>query len=298
MLIVILLLFVSVRISSGIFCNDGSNPCKLDLPGLHGSYFLPINGYHCFDAVNDEFICSCPDGSTTHNRPCRICNRDPNPCGDGPSVVACNDINQSFSCICRNEQGEFIHTTNPCDNIVVTPPPLVRCENGGVRDPTTNLCNCPSGFTGSRCETRADSQLCDRIQCMSKGVCAIRPIFEGATIYQSKCLCRAGYDGVYCETQTIAGSCTSSYCFNGGVCQQRQVGSSNFFFCQCKPGWSSTRCDKQYFRCRSSGYFIDEYMRNQGKYFSCTPSNNDYLLQQLSCPKGLKFNLEKQLCLL
>ncbi|CAF5052847.1 unnamed protein product, partial [Rotaria sp. Silwood1] len=114
MLIVILLLFVSVRISSGIFCNDGSNPCKLDLPGLHGSYFLPINGYHCFDAVNDEFICSCPDGSTTHNRPCRICNRDPNPCGDGPSVVACNDINQSFSCICRNEQGEFIHTTNPC----------------------------------------------------------------------------------------------------------------------------------------------------------------------------------------
>ncbi|CAF3066337.1 unnamed protein product [Rotaria sp. Silwood2] len=292
MFVVILYLFVSVRISFGIFCNDGSNPCKLDQSGLPTSYFLQINGYHCFDALDDGFICSCPDGSTTRNRPCRICDRDPNPCGVGPSFVSCFDINKSFSCLCRNGQGEIVVSTTSCDNNTVTPPPAVRCDNSGVRDPTTNQCNCPSGFTGSNCEIRSDNQLCDRIQCMSNGVCAIRPIFDGATIYQSKCLCRSGSDGDYCEKQTTTGSCTSSYCLHGGICRQRQIGSSNFIFCQCQVGWSNPRCDKQYFRCQSPGYFIDEYLKNQGKYFLY------YLLQQLSCPKGLKFNFEKQLCLL
>jgi hypothetical protein len=37
----------------------------------------------------------------------------------------------------------------------VTPPPTGEpCENEGVRDPTTNICNCPSGFDGDRCQTR------------------------------------------------------------------------------------------------------------------------------------------------
>ncbi|CAF0786681.1 unnamed protein product [Rotaria sordida] len=316
MLVVILFLFAHIRIASSIFCNDGSNPCKLDQQGSTHSYFLPINGYHCLDAVNGEFICTCPDSSTTRNQPCRICDRQPNPCGVGPSVVACTDINQSFVCLCKNEQGELIHSTMPCGtflkkyfpkennlfsiilgNYIVTTPPENKCQNKGVRDPTTNLCNCPSGFTGSKCETRADKQLCDKIECMSNGACAIRPIFDGATTYQSVCLCRAGYDGDYCEWRSTIGSCTVSYCLHGGICQRRQIGSSKYIYCQCKPGWAGSRCETQYFHCESSGYFIDEHMRNQGKYFSCISFDDDYLLLQLSCPKGLKFDPKKQLCL-
>lgn len=47
-----------------------------------------------------------------------------------------------------------------------------------------------------------DIDLCERIQCMSNGVCAVRPIVDGSKLYQSKCLCRAGYDGEYCEKQS------------------------------------------------------------------------------------------------
>ncbi len=112
-------------------CNDGSNPCQLDQSGLSHAYFLPINGYYCLDGFDGEIICTCPDNSTRRNRPCRkiwfeieieiilikkkgICDQHPNPCGDGPSVVTCTDINKSFSCLCNNGQGELIVSTKPC----------------------------------------------------------------------------------------------------------------------------------------------------------------------------------------
>ncbi len=57
--------------NKNIVCNDGSNPCELDEPGLLNSYFLPINGYHCLDAFNGQIICTCPDNSTRRDRPCR-----------------------------------------------------------------------------------------------------------------------------------------------------------------------------------------------------------------------------------
>ncbi|CAF3157534.1 unnamed protein product [Rotaria sp. Silwood2] len=297
MLIGIVFFFTYLKICHCILCNDGSNPCKLDRSGLPNSYFLPINGYHCLDTFDGNILCTCPDKSTTRNRPCRICDRVPHPCGSGPSVVTCNDINQSFSCICRDKQGEYVLSDEPCDKNVVTPPNEKKCANGGVRDPETNQCYCPSGFTGSQCETRADGQLCDRIQCMSTGICAVRPLFNGSKIYQSKCLCRSGFDGDYCEISSKIGSCTPSYCLNGGSCNQRTIGSEDYIYCQCRPGWSGSRCNKQYFRCRLPGYFIDEQMKNQGKFFSCRFLEADYFLQRLSCPKGLKFNLEKELCI-
>jgi hypothetical protein len=103
------------------------------------------------------------------------------------------------------------------DNITITPLPGETCDNDGVRDPTTKLCNCPSGFNGNRCEIQSgnfnldlktkfkkklDRELCDRIECMSNGICAIRPIATGGTVYQSRCLCRVGSDGEYCERQS------------------------------------------------------------------------------------------------
>ena len=50
--------------------------------------------------------------------------------------------------------------------------------------------------------TQKESELCDGIECMSNGVCAIRPIITGGTDYQSRCLCPVGADGEYCEKQS------------------------------------------------------------------------------------------------
>jgi len=47
-----------------------------------------------------------------------------------------------------------------------------------------------------------DSQLCDKIQCKSDGICAVRPTVTGGTNYQSKCLCRAGFYGEFCEKES------------------------------------------------------------------------------------------------
>lgn len=88
----------------------------------------------------------------------------------------------------------------------------------------------------------------------------------------------------------IIGNCSPTYCLNGGICEERRVGNSVYITCQCQPGWSGSRCQKrlfvfhlfliclnlilEYFRCGSSGYFIDEYLKNQGKYFLCASFNN------------------------
>ncbi|UJR38589.1 hypothetical protein I4U23_031254 [Adineta vaga] len=293
----VFLLIISFGISNCIFCNDGSNPCQLDNPSSANAYFLPRNGYFCLDAFNGQVICTCPDNSTTRDKPCRICDRTPNPCGIGPAVVTCTDINKSFSCLCNDGNGGLVVLTTSCGKDLSNKINQEKCENQGVRDPTTNQCNCPSGFIGTNCENLLDEKLCDKIECKSNGVCAVRPIKTGGSIYQSQCLCRSGSDGEFCESQSILGTCSSTSCLHGGLCRERIYGNSRYISCQCRAGWTGTRCDKQYFRCKSPGYFLDELMKNQGKYFRCIPYNNDFLIKQLSCPKGLKFNLDKQLCL-
>lgn len=151
-----------------------------------------------------------------------------------------------------------------------------------------------------------ESELCDGVMCMSNGICGIRPILVGGSEYQSKCLCPIGSDGEYCEKQSkekdvwrlnewiegIIGNCSPTYCLNGGICEERRVGTSTYITCQCQAGWVGSRCQKrlfrffclfqfiwknlflEYFRCGSSGYFVDEFLKNQGKYFLCAPFNN------------------------
>ncbi|CAF1259355.1 unnamed protein product [Adineta ricciae] len=288
---------ISIGISNCIFCNDGSNPCHLDNSNSPNAYFLPRNGYFCLDAFNGQVICTCPDNSTTRDQPCRICNRTPNPCGIGPSVVTCTDINKSYSCLCNDGNGGLVASTSPCDERNVVPSFEDNCENQGVRDPITNICNCPNGFTGDRCETPTDDDLCDKIVCQSKGICAVRPINAGGSLFQPQCLCRSGFDGEFCERESILGSCSSIHCLNGGACKERQIGKSFYNSCQCRAGWTGKRCERQYFRCKSAGHFTDELMKDQGKYFWCIAYKDEFLARQLSCPIGLKFNAEKQLCL-
>ncbi len=44
-------------------------------------------------------------------------------------------------------------------------------------------------------ENAKDAQLCDKIERMPNGLCAIRAIVPGGTTYQAKCFCRVCIDG-------------------------------------------------------------------------------------------------------
>lgn len=43
----------------------------------------------------------------------------------------------------------------------------------------------------------------------------------------------------------MTGSCTPTHCLNGGICQERNLGTSRYIICQCKPGWAGLRCEKR-----------------------------------------------------
>jgi hypothetical protein len=145
--------------------------------------------------------------------------------------------------------------------------------------------------------------------CMSNGVCAIRPIVRGAKVHQSTCLCRAGFQGDFCERQGKTGhekrcpfllainclgslgSCSKDHCINGGICQQGQQASSRYRFCRCPASWAGSRCEKrsflslfgkvnekkclEYFKCQAMGLFVDQYLKKQGKYFSCAQRHDN-----------------------
>ena len=53
----------------------------------------------------------------------------------------------------------------------------------------------------SKINVDLDNELCSRIECMSSGVCAIRPNLYDSSKSQAKCLCRIGTQGEFCEQQ-------------------------------------------------------------------------------------------------
>lgn len=83
-----------------------------------------------------------------------------------------------------------------------------------------------------------DKQLCERIECLNRGFCAVRHL-------QSKCLCQASFDGDFCQYQGSLGPCPNGFCLNGAQCYQNKFGSNIYHFCRCQPGWMGPRCQKR-----------------------------------------------------
>lgn len=74
--------------------------------------------------------------------------------------------------------------SDPCDNI--------NCFNGGVC--TGGLCDCPPGFSGSRCQ---DADPCYNITCLNGGNCI-----------NGVCDCPPGFSGAACQTALTPTSMT------------------------------------------------------------------------------------------
>uniref|UniRef100_A0A8C0FPE2 EGF-like domain-containing protein n=1 Tax=Bubo bubo TaxID=30461 RepID=A0A8C0FPE2_BUBBB len=105
------------------------------------------NGGHCMR----NNVCTCPDGYTG-----RRCEKSK------PVLKSFQDPKITNKLLCNQ--------LNP------------RCMNGG-RCVGPNICSCPSGWRGKRCNTPVCSQKC---------------LFGGKCVLPNVCSCRPGYTGVLC----------------------------------------------------------------------------------------------------
>ncbi|UJR27531.1 hypothetical protein I4U23_008814 [Adineta vaga] len=301
MKIVIFILTVFLcKATYALDCNN--DPCETQ------GYFNSTRGYRCLQLGSDA-LCTCPGTAYEINMPCRLCNRtNPinNACRNTNKLIACleyDDCGTSFKCLCQDAAtGDAVFTTNAdcdtsaslvCSGSVGPGTGPSPCLHGGVF--ANNVCNCPSGYSGTVCQDKNDHNLCERIICKNNGVCAVQPQ-NGP--YQSVCLCRYGTWGEYCELTGTSGFCSSDSCMNNGACRENVVGSTRFAYCQCQPGYNGTKCDKSYFTCSTAGLFRDDNLHEQGKYFECKLASGILRLQQKSCPKGLYFDSALKLCTL
>jgi len=274
-------------------CNNG-NPCGLN------NFFKQQNGYQCIQMGNTA-MCTCPNTRYTTDKLCRLCDQTDICDASRPNFITClepaNDYGEAFACLCLGTDGKpFATTSATCDptfpltstTTAASGSGSLTCFNGGV--PAYGVCNCPSGFRGTRCEIKLESALCEKVTCKNNGICSIQSV-NGPS--EAVCLCPFATWGEYCELNGASGSCSASSCMNGGACRENVVGISRHAYCYCPAGYRGAKCEKQYFSCSSAGKFMDDEMHEQGKYFECDKSLR---AEQKSCPKGLRFNTAVKVC--
>ncbi|XP_046583339.1 neurogenic locus notch homolog protein 2-like isoform X1 [Haliotis rubra] len=111
-------------------------------------------------------------------------------------------------------------------SIRVDPKPAIECMNGGtaVEDDSGPKCECPSMYTGTRCE----EVKCD-LECMNDGMCDVvggRP----------RCVCSEHFNGTRCENPVCENGC-GSY----GNC----VAEDGEARCSCIHGYTGRNCDRR-----------------------------------------------------
>uniref|UniRef100_A0A2K6FR29 von Willebrand factor D and EGF domains n=1 Tax=Propithecus coquereli TaxID=379532 RepID=A0A2K6FR29_PROCO len=121
------------------------------------------------------------------------------------------------------------------------------CQHGGTCL-AGNLCTCPYGFVGPRCETMVCNRHCENGgACLTPDVCQCKPGWYGPTcgtafchppckngghcVRNNVCVCREGYTGRRCQR-----SICDPMCMNGGKC----VGPN---ICSCPSAWNGKRCN-------------------------------------------------------
>lgn len=228
------------------------------------------NGGEC-TKQGSSFQCACPAGFTgpTCGNLISAGACEDSPCAHGGTCSALSDAS-GFQCVCRppwvggtcevdcrlnrwDDNGKP-NTPDPDDDGDGIPDALeaqcagwrtpcettYRCVNGGTCSVTNGVgaCECPSGFTGARCEIAqgtgpgGSANVCDPNPCQNGGTCGA---WNGTPV----CQCPNGYEGRFCEREIVAPDpCDPSPCRNGGWCEA----SGDEAVCFCAGGYTGRFC--------------------------------------------------------
>ncbi len=135
------------------------------------------------------------------------------------------------------------------------------CVNGGTcfvlnlgrkKRQTTTIamgyyCQCPSLYTGTRCESYVT--LCASNPCQNSGTC-----YQDATLNVIRCVCTPTYTGNFCNITTNGTNiCTvnPTICYNGGTCRVN-TSSSQGFSCACSPTTTGLYCEQPIGDCQTN----------------------------------------------
>ncbi|CAD5124310.1 DgyrCDS12602 [Dimorphilus gyrociliatus] len=221
------------------------NICDVNNPCIRGT---------CIGQVNENPRCQCPSDYTGDR--CQtfigsnVCN--PNPCRNSG---VCSVSGSTFSCDCRDRR----YTGTTCTlNICDVNNPCIRgtCIGQVNENPR---CQCPSGYTGSRCETFVGSNVCNPNPCRNSGICSVSGStfscdcrdrrFGGSTCDRDICQINPCSSGTCVPDRTngatcITPGCTNNPCRNGGTCLETVFPKEEVpFICECRGAWSGLTCE-------------------------------------------------------
>ncbi|XP_038059354.1 sushi, nidogen and EGF-like domain-containing protein 1 isoform X2 [Patiria miniata] len=192
-----------------------------------------VNGL-CFQGSPGVHFCSCDSGFEGPTCSSQIYSpycMDGRVCGMGGTCYQSSTTPGTYFCVC-----DTMHTGADCMTEITACNPN-PCQNSGTcaLNGSGFSCTCPTGYTGTMCETVPPPNACDSNPCMNGGVC----MASGNT---HTCDCPDGFTGANCETQVPPpNACDSNPCMNGGVC----TASGNTHTCNCQDGFTGANCETQ-----------------------------------------------------
>ena len=131
------------------------------------------------------------------------------------------------------------------------------CQNGGTCavSPDGFTCSCPSGFSGTLCETQVDE--CASHPCAAGQVC-----FD--TVGSYVCRCPTGFAGAGCgvDVDECAGT---TPCSNDGQC----VNDVGGFHCTCPFGFSGTTCQNDRRTCTGTAAACSTHSSDCASFPGC-----------------------------
>jgi hypothetical protein len=223
----------------------------------------------CVDKAVGHF-CDCTNSNSTpgykwnvQTNQCEDIDECSGGTGKCPPFSHCENLKGSYHCVCDSGY-QMSNLTGQCE-----PHCDPGCRNGGVCL-FGNICVCPPGFTGNRCEE--DINECLTAVCGANEICV-------NTLGSYQCVCKPGYErrGDRCENVDECMDELLNICIQKNRC----VDTDGGFQCRCVKHGIVEGCTGM---CRYSNEFIPNggtFINNKCK--DCVCVNGAIICQKMNC---------------